>query len=152
MCPAIFNKCLSRFHSVFPSETGDQGKWSSPYEEFCNQGISWRIHGWRWRKEQEDLKEKCCNSSPRRTEKIATPSYSWENEATNQKENKINSEGKREKVGNVTVQIIIREAFLSQLQTLFSCSAFTSPLVQQMSWYFAPTLMGFWHHFYSSYQ
>lgn len=96
MCCTIFNKCLSRFHSVFPSETGDQGKWSSPYEELCNQGVGRRIHGWRWRKEQEDLKEKCCNSSPRRTEKIATPSYGWENEATNQKENKINSEGKRQ--------------------------------------------------------
>lgn len=95
VCSTTSNKCPSRFHLVFPSDTGGPGEWPTTHEELCDQGFSWGICRGRRREKQEDLQEECGKGCSGAAEEAATSPCCGASEAQNQKEKSAHLQGER---------------------------------------------------------
>lgn len=93
MCLTTSNKCLSRFHSVFPSDTGGPGEWPTPHEELCDQGFSRGVYRGRRGEKQEDLQEECSKGCAGAAEKASTSACCGASEAQNQEEKSAHMQG-----------------------------------------------------------
>lgn len=95
MCLTTFNKCLSRFHSVCPSDTGGPGEWPTPHEELCDQGFSRGVYRGRRREKQEDLQEERSQGRSGAAEEAAASACRGASEAQNQEEKPTHVQGER---------------------------------------------------------
>lgn len=93
VCSTTFNKCPSRFHSVFPSDTGGPGEWPTTHEELCDQGFSWGVCRGRRREKQEDVQEERSKGCAGAAQETAASPCSGASEAQNQKEKSAHLQG-----------------------------------------------------------